>query len=280
MTAPTFLSLFSGIGGLDLGLERAGWFCVGQVEIDPFCQRVLAKHWPDVPRWGDIREVNPDDLPRADLIAGGFPCQPVSSAGKRLAQADERWLWPEMARIIRHLRPAWVLVENVPGLLARGMGDVLGDLAASGYDAEWDCIPAAAVGAPHLRDRVWIVAYPDRRPLEQGRRRRGAAEAGELAHANGQGQLQQNREFSQERRWAGNGSEPLADPDGPRRGPWGGLGWPRPTAERDGWWAVEPDVGRVAHGVPARLDRLGALGNAVVPQVAELISRRILEAAS
>jgi DNA (cytosine-5)-methyltransferase 1 len=265
VTRPTFLSLFSGIGGLDLGLERAGWGCVGQVEIDPFCQRVLARHWPDVPRWGDIREVDPDDLPRADLIAGGFPCQPVSSAGKRLAQDDPRWLWPQAARLVRHLRPRWLLLENVSGLLVRGMGDVLDELAASGYDAEWDCIPASAVGAPHRRDRVWIVAYPDSgarpgrwqpRALEdtdslavgQGRRGRRAPEAGELAHADSQRQLQPPRLFAYQRGWAGDG----------------------------GWWAAEPDVGRVAHGVPARLDRLRALGNAVVPQVAELIGRRIL----
>src|SRR6266511_5760215 len=162
MGRPTFLNLFAGIGGLDLGLERAGWSCVGQVEIDPYCQRVLAKHWPQVPRWSDIKELHPDELPRADLICGGFPCQPVSVVGRGLAQEDERWLWPHVARLVRHLRPSWVLLENVPGLLIRGMGDVLGDLAACRYDAEWDCVPASAIGAPHQRDRVWIVAYPQR----------------------------------------------------------------------------------------------------------------------
>lgn len=163
MTQPTFLSLFSGIGGLDLGLERAGWQCVGQVEIDPFCQRVLARHWPGVPRWGDIREVDCDALPRADLVAGGFPCQDTSDVGRLAGVAGQRsGLWAHLARVVRHLRPRWVLVENVAGLLApsRGMGRVVGDLAASGYDAEWDCLPAAAVGAPHLRARVWILAYP------------------------------------------------------------------------------------------------------------------------
>src|SRR5689334_3925575 len=144
---PTFGSLFAGIGGLDLGLERAGWTCRWQVEIDAFCQRVLAKHWPDVPRYGDVRSLDAGALERVDLICGGFPCQPVSAAGTRLAEADERWLWPEYARVVGSLRPGLVLVENVPGLLVRGAGDVLGDLATLGYDAEWESIPAAALGA-------------------------------------------------------------------------------------------------------------------------------------
>src|SRR5262245_58960139 len=183
---PTAGSLFSGIGGLELGLERAGWTVRWQVEIDPWCRRVLAKHWPDVARYGDVRSIHlegecpvadavrgglvdaaadaaamggeeredegqepearrapaaadrrcPGCPPYVDLICGGFPCQPVSVAGKRLAQADERWLWPEFARVVRSLRPAVVLVENVPGLLVRGVGDVLGDLATIGYDTE------------------------------------------------------------------------------------------------------------------------------------------------
>ncbi len=161
------LSLFSGIGGLrrlDLGLERAGMTITGQVEIDPWCRSILARHWPEVPRHDDVRTAADwwGDRAAPDLVAGGFPCQPVSSAGKRLAQADSRWLWPAFAQVIRHLGPRLVLVENVPGLLVRGMGDVLGDLASLGYDAEWDCVPAAFVGAPHIRNRVWIVAYPQR----------------------------------------------------------------------------------------------------------------------
>ena len=139
--------------------ERAGWECAFQVEIDPFCRRVLARHWPAVARYGDIRALDLDRLERVDIVCGGFPCQPVSLAGKGLAQRDARWLWPEFARVIRALRPRYILVENVPGLLGRGFGDVVGDLAACGYDAEWDCIPASALGAPHRRDRVWLVAY-------------------------------------------------------------------------------------------------------------------------
>jgi DNA (cytosine-5)-methyltransferase 1 len=158
---PTFGSLFAGIGGIDLGLERAGWQCRWQVEIDPFCRHVLEHHWPDVRRYGDIRDLNWNGVERVDLLAGGFPCQPFSVAGQRRGKDDERWLWPEFAAAVRALRPRHVLVENVPGLLAGhgGMGNVLGDLAQLGYDAEWDSVPAAAVGAPHLRYRVWIVAH-------------------------------------------------------------------------------------------------------------------------
>lgn len=159
---PTLGSLFSGVGGIDLGLERGGWECRWQVEIEPARRAVLEAHWPKIKRRDDIGAVRrARELGAVDLVAGGFPCQPVSAAGKRLGKKDERWLWPEFARILRLLRPRLALVENVPGLLARGRGmdDVVGELAAFGYDAEWTSIPAAAVGAPHLRDRVWLVAY-------------------------------------------------------------------------------------------------------------------------
>lgn len=224
-----FGSLFTGIGGLDLGLERAGMTCAWQVEIDDYCNRVLAKHWPSVPRLKDVREAGKHNLPPVDLIAGGFPCQPVSLAGRRLGQADERWLWPEFARIIRELRPRYALLENVPGLLVSGMDSVLGDLAACGYDAEWDCIPAEAVGAPHKRHRVFIVAYPGGERLEGLYTQRG-------------------RIYLQS----------AAD-----------------TLRRE--WETEPAVDRVANGVPSGMDRLRALGNAVVPQAAEWIGRRIVE---
>lgn len=223
-------SLFSGIGGLDLGLERAGMEIRWQVEIDKFCRKVLEKHWPDVRRYGDIRELTGDELERVDLICGGFPCQPVSLAGKRCGQEDERWLWPEMARIIRMVRPRYVLVENVPGLLVRGMGDILGDLASLGYDAEWQVLPAAAFGAPHIRERVFIVAYSDSQRC--------------------------------------NGRPCIFPASRTER---------KLSTQRDNPWAVESGVGRVAYGVPNRVYRLRALGNAVVPQVAEWIGRRIIK---
>ena len=136
-------SLFAGIGGIDLGLERTGYFRTAWVcERDPYCQRVLAKHWPDVPVYDDVADIG-DDTPAVDVIAAGFPCQPVSHAGQRKAQDDERWLWPHVERCIGVLRPRVVLLENVAGLFTAGFDDVIGGLAACGYAAEWDCIPAA-----------------------------------------------------------------------------------------------------------------------------------------
>lgn len=230
-------SLFAGIGGIDLGLERTGrfrtaWFS----EIDPFASAVLRKHWPDVPNLGDVRDIGAG-TPRVDLIAGGFPCQPVSLAGKRLAQEDPRWLWPHVARVVGDLRPRIVLLENVPGLRSKGLGDVLEDLSALGYDAEWDGIPASAVGAPHRRDRVWVVAYAD----SVGRERSGTndAESGPLVL----------------------GRQPQR-PD---------------SAEA---WSSVPASGLrgLAHGIPHRVERTRAAGNAVVPQVAEVVGRLILDA--
>ena len=158
----TFGSLFAGIGGLDLGLERAGMECQWQVEIDPFCRKVLAKHWPDVRRYEDVRTVGADELKPVDLVAGGFPCQDVSIAGKQagIKEGTRSGLWSEYYRVICELRPRFVLVENVPGLLVDGLGRVLGDLAEAGYDAEWQVLSAADMGANQMRKRVFIVAYP------------------------------------------------------------------------------------------------------------------------
>jgi DNA (cytosine-5)-methyltransferase 1 len=158
-----FGSLFSGGGGLDLGLEDAGMECAFQVEINPYANRVLERHWRNIPRWRDIREVSTDDLPPIGLLAGGLPCQPHSIAGKRLASEDERDLWDEFVRIIRGTKPRWIVVENVPGLLSseagRYFGRVLRDLAQLGFDAEWALLSACALGAPHTRERLFIVAH-------------------------------------------------------------------------------------------------------------------------
>ena len=249
-----FGSLFSGIGGIDLGLEWAGMECIWQVENDAYCQRVLAKHWPDIARFGDVHDVGKHNLETPDLITGGFPCQPVSFAGKRKAQADERWLWPEFARVVDELRPRYILVENVPGLYTAGGSEVLADLATLGYDAEWHSIPAAALGAPHRRERIFVVAYSDRT-----------------------WKLQSQRGKPNKRRWTGNSGEELAHTTSSRLEgePIGETRKLQPA--EGGWWTVEPDVGRVAHGVPSRVDRLRGLGNAVVPQVAEWVGRQIME---
>jgi DNA (cytosine-5)-methyltransferase 1 len=155
----TFGSLFSGIGGIDLGFERAGMTCKWQVEINDFCQKVLAKHWPDVRRYRDVREVGKHNLEPVDLIAGGFPCQPHSVAGKRRGKDDDRNLWPEYLRIIREIKPTWVVGENVPGIITTMLDDVLSDLECAGYAPTVFNIPACAFGANHIRYRIFIVAY-------------------------------------------------------------------------------------------------------------------------
>jgi|10_taG_2_1085330.scaffolds.fasta_scaffold80038_2 DNA (cytosine-5)-methyltransferase 1 len=306
-------SLFAGIGGFDLGLERAGMEVRWQVEIDPFCRKVLAKHWPDVKRYEDVREVGAHNLEPVELICGGFPCQDISNAGKRAGITGARsGLWGEYGRIIRELRPSYVIVENVSALLTRGIDVVLGDLAESGYDAEWDVLSATAVGAPHRRERVWIVAYPQgqrQRPRLQGRgiklegagpRRDSAqcSEEGSLAYPNQQGLEGSGGEWLLQEREApvgytgqgsaalprenvGNpnnisseGNRPIREQEPAARCETGEPS--RPGGDPHQHWTVEPDVGRVAHGVPRRVDRLRGLGNAVVPQVVEWIGQRIL----
>lgn len=296
-----FGSLFAGIGGIDLGFERAGLECAWQVEIDPFCNRVLERHWPDVPRWGDIKEIDWRNVERPDLIAGGFPCQPVSAAGRQRAQADERWLWPEFARCLRELRPRWVVIENVPALLTADGGrpaqEVFGDLSALGFDARWGVLPASAFGAPHLRKRLYIVAHangqrrpqrPERngQPLEPGLEAPFGDDAVRrhpvVAHAQRPGleepELQQTgrqRQAAQrggDQRWAGPAQPGLGrGVDGLPAG-LDGHCWPaRPREPQHEW---EPP--RTALGVRDRPARLTALGNAVVPQVAEWLGRNIL----
>lgn len=249
-----FGSLFSGIGGIDLGLERAGMSCAWQVENDDYASRVLAKHWPDVPRYRDIREVDFAGLEPVELVAGGFPCQPVSLAGRGRAQEDERWLWPEFVRALRVVRPRYILVENVRGLSARGLDKVLGDLWDGGYHAEWQSLTAAAFGAPHLRDRIFVVAYAVRDELwpEQRWGRGPTRQVAPIFRHDGS-------------------QKPVAHTDGQPL-----VGATEPRTERHPW-SVEPEVCRVAHGVSRRVDRLRGLGNAVVPQVAEYVGRLIVE---
>lgn len=160
----TFVSLFAGIGGFDLGLERAGMKCIAQVECNDYCRKILARHWPRVPKYRDVRTFKRTTIRRRpDAIVGGFPCQDISSAGQKVGITGSRsGLWKEMLRIIRAFRPPFAIVENVSALRSRGLDVVLSDLAQAGYDAEWDCIPAAAVGAPHRRDRIFVVAHAKR----------------------------------------------------------------------------------------------------------------------
>lgn len=246
---------------------RTEWF----VECDPYCQAVLRKHWPTVPCYEDVRSVAASAVRPVDLLCGGFPCQDLSAAGRGAGLDGARsGLWSEFARLIGELRPRYVVVENVPLLRSRGLGRVLGEMAALGYDAEWDCVPACAVGAPHRRDRVWIVAYPQRSGLEGQRSQSGQPQVSEprdsgspVANANVLPELESN-------------DAPRAKPRGGSRE---GAGRRGERGRSGGWpsaWTPEPDVGRVAHGVPSRMDRLRSLGNALVPQIAEEIGRRIM----
>lgn len=299
----TFGSLFSGIGGLDLGLERAGMQCAWQVEIDDYATKVLHKHWPDVTRFRDVQKCGKHNLSRVDCIAGGFPCQDISDAGKQVGIDGERsGLWAHFYRIICELRPRYVVVENVAALLHRGMGRVLGDLAAGGYDAEWQIISAESVGAPHLRERVFIVAHTQ----TVGRRSWRTEPAGQFWQVGTHGNGSQVSDAHSDRCWNGalqqepgseceasaitgdNGAERAdAYPDfqGLEVRPYFGRDARQKltTFERDcstgtGQWAVEPGVVRVVHGVPHRMDRIRGLGNAVVPQVAEYVGRCIMAA--
>lgn len=289
-------SLFAGIGGFDLGFERAGFEIKWQVEIDDYANRVLEKHWPYVRRHRDVRTVHggwpghvcDHCLEPVDVIVGGFPCQDISVAGAGAGIDGERsGLWSQYARLVRVLRPRYVVVENVAALLGRGLGRVLGDLAESGYDAEWDCLPASAFGAPHRRDRLWLVAYTRCGGWES--RRAGWREAvggrphayasrsgnhsGALAYADRQRQLQpEGRELDERRRIGDGGPRIFSNSDRES------LGRIAESRGQRGQWLTEPDVGRVADGIPARAHRLRGLGNAIVPQIAEWIARRIAEA--
>ena len=295
-------SLFAGIGGFDLGFERAGMHVAWQVELDPYCRAVLARHFPEAERFEDIREVGARNLAPVDVLCGGFPCQDLSAAGRGAGIDGARsGLWSEFARIVRELRPGYVVVENVPALLTgkgkrwdRGpIGRVLGDLAEARYDAEWACLSAGEFGAPHLRKRVWIVAYPAR-DAEAGATAESGAER-QRARAGGQRSRAADLADADTERQQGRAGA-LGKPAG-RREPADrrGAGADLPDADREQhegraqalggsareelWdhWAAEPAVGRVADGVPHRVDRLAALGNALVPQIAEWIGRRILE---
>jgi DNA (cytosine-5)-methyltransferase 1 len=288
------LDLFSGIGGFSLGLERAGMTTAAFCEIEEFPRAVLAKHWPDVPIYDDVRTLTADRLARdgvgrIDLVCGGYPCQPFSHAGKRAGAADDRHLWPEMRRVIGEVRPAWVVAENVAGHVTLGLDQVLADLEADGYAGRAVVVPACAVDAPHIRRRLWIVARDTDRDRDRESELPVDAEVAgvprDMGDAAGDGRRQGRPVQAQQLRvvgGTGDGAEPLADADS-ERGRLRNLerqdaADARQPSRRSGggYWDVEPGMGRVAHGVPARVDRLRGLGNAVVPQIVEEIGRAIL----
>jgi DNA (cytosine-5)-methyltransferase 1 len=333
-------SLFSGIGGIELGLERTCgfetiWFC----ENDRYASAVLKKNWKDVPNLGDITKVDWDAVEKPDMLTGGFPCQDISVAGKGkgIEGGHRSSLWFEYAKAIGILRPRIALVENVPALAYNGLDIVLADLAEMRYDAEWFSLSASDVGAWHRRERIFIVAYSQsRESREQEGRDRGKSVIGgseEILSSNptsdrcdcgecdrqggyvlpiekrkaeedgkewnrrelGAGEVCKvisNSDNSQTSRQRGDGREvlPISKPEGLDLCSSKEISHPKRIYEsgfvhrsrerqsgRGGWWAAEPDVGRVADGVPFRVDRLRCLGNAVVPQVAQVIGEMILE---
>ena len=270
----THLSLFSGIGGLDLAAEWAGFTTVGQCEFADYPTKVLEKHWPDVPRWRDIRTLTKESfyertgIRTVDVISGGFPCQPFSVAGKQKGKGDDRYLWPEMLRVITELRPRCVVGENVPGIIKIAAGQVVKDLERAGYHVVVFNYEAAAVGAWHRRSRVFFTGLADVADADgsglQGRKQPETPDAAE-----GAGE-------QPSRATAGECSEAVYDYM--RSGCAGDARWGQSQELADGrFWAAEPDVGRVAHGIPARVDRLKCLGNAVVPQQAYPIFRELKE---
>lgn len=275
MTPLTHFSLFSGIGGLDLAAEWAGFRTVGQVEYANYPFRVLRQRFGRMPRWRDIRDVTGEAIIERcgvpTVISGGFPCQPHSLAGKRLASCDERDLWGELARVVREVKPLWFVGENVAGLRSsesgRFFGRVLRDLAEMGYTVGWGSWEAADAGAPHHRERVFIVAHSPN--LRYSSRADRGSQRERVALSSEQGQ--DTDIWSEPRRRCADVPNPYGDRREERDLAPGGGEAEFPPWNADpvgGLWLSEPSVGRVADGIPSRLDRLKCLGNAVVPQQA------------
>ena len=294
------LSLFSGIGGLDLAFEWAGGEVAGMCEIEPYCRKILQKHWPDVPLYGDVKELRGEDIGAVDIIYGGFPCQPFSVAGKQKGRDDCRYLWPEFSRLVGEIRPRWVVGENVPGILHIAADDVCADLEHKGYSVGIFDFEAAAVGASHRRERFFFVAHANSGRLQKREEpgilrtpavgwittqveRPGGASLPNSDNIRRNDRGVEKHSIHGEKSTlddAKTSSQASADSDStgreeqehPVSAP------PEHTAPDNlREWGTEPGVGRVAHGIPHRVDRLRALGNAVVPQQAYPIFRAIME---
>ena len=298
-------SMFSGIGGIEIGFEKAGFKTGWFIERELYAQEILRKQFPGIPIYEDVTEIDFKTIPEVDIITGGFPCQDISNAGKRVGiEGSRSSLWKYMLEAISTIRPKFAFIENVSALLSRGLSVVLCDLASIGYDAEWYCVPASAVGAPHQRDRIFILAYSNsygfntsghgeaqgKNSLSEewetspdGERIKRIHETWEscsaMENSDGNGSAEWNRqdvnrgEESQEYPGHSISASPeVADSCCQRlqrkdkeAGPSTGQGW----------WAAEPGLDRVANGVPNRVDRIKCLGNAVVPQVAEVFAQAI-----
>jgi len=270
------LDLFSGIGGFSYGLEKTGFQTVAFCEMDKYCKLVLQKHWKGTKIYSDVKEITKerleaDGVELPEIITGGFPCQPFSIAGKQKGTNDDRHLWPEMFRIIKELKPRWIIGENVRGIVNIQDGvvfeTVCTDLESEGYEVQAFNIPAAGVGAPHRRERIWIVAN-SRRTLRQGT---------ELREKN---ENETRKEDADQHQRSSSSPEPnVANASAGRRASQKTEVSTRGNGiEHQSWWQSEPDVGRVANGISGRVHRLRALGNSIVPKIAEEIGRAIMAA--
>jgi len=276
---PTHLDLFSGIGGFALAAGWAGFETVGFCDNEPYAQAVIKKHWPEVPIHGDIKALDGTAYRGVTLLTGGFPCQPFSNAGKRRGKDDDRYLWPQMLRVIQEARPAWIVGENVVGIIGLALDQVCSDLEAEGYEVEPIIIPACGVDAQHRRNRVWVVAgggamwptprTPSGGPDNSAKRLRPSGHRGTTnllgaVLADPKSQQGSSNDNRQEQR------EVSRPEQGQFRGSdCGELQWSN--------WTTEPSVGRVVNGIPYGMDRIKGLGNAIVPQVAYQIIKGIRE---
>ena len=270
------LDLFSGIGGFALAARWAGIETIGFCEIDKYAQKVLQKNFPGVPIYEDVTKLNGSDFKDIYLLTGGFPCQDISIAGKGAGIEGERsGLWSELFRIIGEVRPRYALIENVPALTFRGGTRVIGDLAEIGYDTEWQIVGADDVGAPHRRKRIWIVAYANCESESNGSQHEQWMETEDVAYSNSKREIGNKSEYREGCGFESR-SEDVAHSNNTRRikqCTTESIREEQFTTECSSWWSAEPDVGRVAHGVRRRVDRLRGLGNAIVPQVAYEIIR-------
>ncbi len=297
------LDLFSGIGGFSLGLESTGGFeTVAFCDYDPYCQKVLRKHWPWVTIYDDVKELNSERLEanghtKIDIITGGYPCQPFSIAGRQKGEQDPRHVWPEYFRLIKELRPTWVIGENVAGHIKLGLDTVLENLESEGYSARAFSISASSVGAVHQRERVWIVGYSEHNGSstteksrvsedventrcsqwpwsffgnqDEDETREGDAYQFERSGSTSKIDVANTKSFSRNEHETNreHGKTPVQE-----------ISRNRGSISRgSAWWSVEPDVGRVAHGVPKRVDRLKSLGNSLIPHIPYYIGKSILE---
>ena len=304
------LDLFSGIGGFSLGLESAGLVeTVAFCDFDDYCQKVLKKNFPGVPIYNDVKELNYDKLKtdginKIDIITGGYPCQPFSVAGHQKGEQDPRHVWPEMFRLIQELRPSWVIGENVAGHIKLGLDTVLENLESEGYSARTFSISASSIGANHKRERIWIVANSDemqrqflrgqeseqtQTTFERSSERSGASSPMANSESSDRNEHEVIREHGETtlQEISRNRSSVSRETDGSHtdferlEGLWEKHKLREGKREEqiswDSWWEIEPDVGRVAHGVPKSMDRLKCLGNSVVPRIPYLIGLAIKE---